>query len=53
MAQMLAGLGWRFTILEPAALRDEVSDLAGRLASDAGADPSTPAHALPESSGKI
>nr|BFE79026.1 hypothetical protein GCM10020093_016270 [Planobispora longispora] len=32
MAQMLAGLGWPFTILEPDGLRAEVRDLAARLA---------------------
>ncbi|GGL29726.1 helix-turn-helix transcriptional regulator [Planomonospora parontospora] len=32
MAQMLAGLGWPFTVLEPEALRGEVRALAARLA---------------------
>jgi predicted DNA-binding transcriptional regulator YafY len=36
MAQMLAGLGWDFTVLEPPELRDEVAALAGRLAASAG-----------------
>ena len=30
-AVMLAGLGWPFTVRRPAALRDEVRALAGRL----------------------
>lgn len=33
MAQMLAGLGWDFTIESPARLRDEVARLAARLQS--------------------
>ncbi|WP_345598624.1 YafY family protein [Thermocatellispora tengchongensis] len=36
MAQMLAGLGWPFTIREPDALREEVRALAGRLLRSAG-----------------
>jgi predicted DNA-binding transcriptional regulator YafY len=39
MAQMLAGLGWDFTVLEPPELRDEVAALAGRLAASAGREP--------------
>ncbi len=35
MAQMLAGLGWRFSIERPEQLRDEVRALAERLAADA------------------
>jgi predicted DNA-binding transcriptional regulator YafY len=35
MAGMLAGLGCRFTVREPAALRDEVRALADRLRADA------------------
>ncbi len=35
MAQMLAGLGWRFSIERPEQLRDEVRALAERLAVDA------------------
>jgi predicted DNA-binding transcriptional regulator YafY len=35
MARMLAGLGWRFTMLRPEELRAEVRELARRLAEDA------------------
>src|SRR5262249_27220665 len=35
MAQTLAGLGWPFTIIRPAALREEVLALAVRLTADA------------------
>jgi predicted DNA-binding transcriptional regulator YafY len=35
MAQTLAGLGWPFTIIRPAALRDEVLALAERLTASA------------------
>ncbi|MFF3668688.1 helix-turn-helix transcriptional regulator [Microtetraspora malaysiensis] len=35
MALMLAGLGWRFTIVRPEGLRDEVRALARRLLADA------------------
>jgi predicted DNA-binding transcriptional regulator YafY len=35
LAQMLAGLGWRFTVLEPDRLRAEVRALADRLTADA------------------
>ncbi|MGI5489181.1 helix-turn-helix transcriptional regulator [Microtetraspora malaysiensis] len=35
MAQLLAGLGWRFTIVRPEGLRDEVRALARRLLADA------------------
>lgn len=35
MAVMLAGLGFRCTVREPAVLRDELRALAGRLAADA------------------
>jgi hypothetical protein len=35
MARMLAGLGWRFTVLEPDRLRAEVRALADRLTADA------------------
>ncbi|GAA3446830.1 helix-turn-helix transcriptional regulator [Planomonospora venezuelensis] len=40
MAQMLAGLGWPFTVLEPDGLRAEVGALAARLAeyADPGGD---------------
>lgn len=38
MAQMLAGLGFRCTVREPAALRDELRALAARLAADADRD---------------
>ena len=31
VAVMLAGLGWPFTVREPASLRDEVRALADRL----------------------
>jgi predicted DNA-binding transcriptional regulator YafY len=41
MAAMLAGLGFRFTIREPAALRAEVLALADRLQADAGPPQST------------
>jgi hypothetical protein len=41
MAQMLAGLGWPFTIRRPGELRGAVRDLAARLA--AQADPPHPA----------
>ena len=37
MAQMLAGLGWPFTIVRPDALRTEVAALAGRLTAAAKA----------------
>lgn len=36
MAQMLAGLGWSFTIIRPDALRAEVAALADRLKASAG-----------------
>ncbi|MDP9416405.1 MAG: YafY family transcriptional regulator [Actinomycetota bacterium] len=36
MAQLLAGLGWRFCVERPEELRVEVRALAGRLAADAG-----------------
>jgi predicted DNA-binding transcriptional regulator YafY len=36
MAQLLAGLGWPFTVLKPDALRGAVTDLATRLAGYAG-----------------
>jgi predicted DNA-binding transcriptional regulator YafY len=36
MAQMLAGLGWPFTVRRPAELRGAVADLAARLAGWAG-----------------
>jgi predicted DNA-binding transcriptional regulator YafY len=39
MAQMLAGLGWAFTVVRPAALRDEVVALAQRLTAGATAPP--------------
>ncbi|CAA9222829.1 MAG: Transcriptional regulator, DeoR family [uncultured Acidimicrobiales bacterium] len=42
MAQLLAGLGWPFTIETPDALRDEVAALAERLRAAASATP-TPA----------
>ena len=35
-AQMLAGLGWPFTIDRPDELKDEVRTLAARLLTDAG-----------------
>ncbi|WP_433411672.1 helix-turn-helix transcriptional regulator [Microtetraspora malaysiensis] len=35
MALMLAGLGWRFTVVRPEGLRDEVRALARRLLADA------------------
>jgi predicted DNA-binding transcriptional regulator YafY len=35
-AQLLAGLGWSFTVERPDALRDEVRALAARLVHDAG-----------------
>ncbi len=35
MAQTLAGLGWPFTVIRPAALRDEVLALAERLTANA------------------
>lgn len=35
LARMLAGLAWRFTVLEPDRLRDEVRTLADRLNADA------------------
>lgn len=38
MAQLLAGLGWRFTVLAPDDLRAEVRALAARLSADAGPD---------------
>jgi len=37
MASMLAGLGWRFTVYSPDALRAAVRELARRLAEDAAA----------------
>ncbi|MEU4537376.1 YafY family protein [Streptosporangium sp. NPDC023825] len=39
MAQMLAGLGWPFTVITPAELRDEVRALAARLVASAGDPP--------------
>ena len=47
-AQLLAGIGWSFTIERPDTLREEVRALAARLLTDAGggrsvADPSAPA----------
>ncbi|GAA2887413.1 WYL domain-containing protein [Streptosporangium fragile] len=39
MAQMLAGLGWPFTVITPDGLRDEVRALAARLAAFASAAP--------------
>jgi predicted DNA-binding transcriptional regulator YafY len=41
MAQLLAGLGWSFTVIRPDALRTEVAALADRLRADA-ARPSAP-----------
>jgi hypothetical protein len=35
MARALAGLGWRFTVLRPAEVREAVARLAARLAEDA------------------
>ncbi|MFJ2032183.1 helix-turn-helix transcriptional regulator [Streptosporangium sp. NPDC087985] len=37
MAQMLAGLGWPFTVITPDELRGEIRALAGRLVEAAGA----------------
>ncbi|MFD8534106.1 helix-turn-helix transcriptional regulator [Streptosporangium canum] len=39
MAQMLAGLGWPFTVITPDELRGEIRALAGRLVEAAGAAP--------------
>ncbi|GAA0851786.1 WYL domain-containing protein [Streptosporangium amethystogenes subsp. fukuiense] len=39
MAQMLAGLGWPFTVVAPAELRDEVRALAARLLASADTTP--------------
>ena len=39
MAQMLAGLGWPFTVVEPAELRDAVTEQARRLAGYATRQP--------------
>ncbi|MDP9869844.1 MULTISPECIES: helix-turn-helix transcriptional regulator [Streptosporangium] len=39
MAQMLAGLGWPFTVITPDGLRGEIRALAGRLSEAAGAGP--------------
>ncbi|MER5420041.1 helix-turn-helix transcriptional regulator [Streptosporangium roseum] len=39
MAQMLAGLGWPFTVITPDELRGEIRALAGRLMEAAGAAP--------------
>ncbi|GAA4228307.1 putative DNA-binding transcriptional regulator YafY [Streptosporangium album] len=39
MAQMLAGLGWPFTVITPDELRGEITALAGRLLEAAGAEP--------------
>jgi predicted DNA-binding transcriptional regulator YafY len=42
MARMLAGLGWRFTVLEPDGLRTAVRRLADQLAADAAEMPEAP-----------
>ncbi|WP_229070541.1 YafY family protein [Actinoplanes sp. DH11] len=42
MAQMLAGLGWDFTVESPDALRAELTALADRLRAAAGRRPSRP-----------
>ncbi|WP_433257337.1 helix-turn-helix transcriptional regulator [Streptosporangium sp. CA-135522] len=39
MAQMLAGLGWPFTVITPDELRGEIRALAGRLVEAAGVGP--------------
>ncbi|MER5325551.1 helix-turn-helix transcriptional regulator [Streptosporangium roseum] len=39
MAQMLAGLGWPFTVITPDELRGEIRALAGRLMEASGAAP--------------
>ncbi|WP_433380092.1 helix-turn-helix transcriptional regulator [Streptosporangium sp. CA-115845] len=39
MAQMLAGLGWPFTVITPAELRDEIRALATRLLTSAAVTP--------------
>jgi hypothetical protein len=43
MAGVLARLGCRFTIDEPAELRESVRQLAGRLTASLGAEPVAPA----------
>ncbi|GLW06514.1 transcriptional regulator [Microtetraspora sp. NBRC 13810] len=45
MAQLLAGLGWPFTVLEPAELRAEVRALAARLLESAERGGGAPPHA--------